>query len=258
MGLWNKIFDWKTHKSDGEPLQKSKTGVGKVEVAAKLPELAGKLGDLTKRIDQLQGALRKAPSSSDVVRFNPILELEGLKQNLVAAVNALLTRRDPTGSPIKPADVGKGLERMCSETLENPKWAVPAKVAIGLDNWGIAYGILREIQTIAHSLEHVECANRGSYAVQRPSMPSSHEQKKSEIIRKLNLIKTRCGAAELLVGDIAKAIQTGVAGDGKPTNRRDEVAALAVAAQMIEAEGRQDVAVQLVFLMKEIQDLGDR
>ena len=81
--------------------------------------------------------------------------------------------------------------------------------------------------------------------------------RKADIIKKLRAIKGRCGAAGMIVAQVAEAIESGVASDGKSTIRKDKILALALAAQMIESSGQQQAAVELMFIVKSIQDLGD-
>jgi WD40 repeat protein len=83
----------------------------------------------------------------------------------------------------------------------------------------------------------------------------SFRAKRNQIATKLHALAKRCDD-NIFIEPIAKSIETGIAPDGKPTNSKDEVAALYVVALILEKSGKVKEAMELVYIIKEINDLG--
>ena len=81
--------------------------------------------------------------------------------------------------------------------------------------------------------------------------------KRRKIAKELDELASNCDYVALLIQPIARSIETGMAPDGKPTTSSDEIAALQVAAQMLELDGKLKEAIELVSIIKKIGNLGD-
>ena len=207
MGFWAKLF-------------------GRKQNCADAAEVAGRIGELIRRLD---AGTQDAGASSNVGRLDWRREVGNIKENMVAAVNALLTGRDPDGKPISTVHVGVGLGRMCLATLGDPQWAGPFGIAMGRDAWSEVGGVLKEVQAIGRQLEEGRVA---AHVSGRP-------------------VRTNPDGKE----NIARAIETGKDPNGRQSTREDEVQALAGVAMMLEKDGKQAVAVELVFVIKDLQGL---
>lgn len=78
-------------------------------------------------------------------------ELQGLQDNLAAAVDALQKAGDGGAKSIGSHDVGVGLGRLCEDTLHNPNWALQKNVGTDRCRTRVAQ-VLRSIEEIAKKL----------------------------------------------------------------------------------------------------------
>lgn len=79
-------------------------------------------------------------------------ELQGLQQNLAAAVEALQKAGDGGSKSIGSHDVGVGLGRLCDDTLHDPKWALQKNVGTERCRTRVA-AVLRTVERIAKQLQ---------------------------------------------------------------------------------------------------------
>ena len=99
-----------------------------------------------------------------------------------------------------------------------------------------------------------EAARTQSAAV-TPNSSGQTISTRSEIAQRLQVVAPRCGDFTPIIAGIAEAIETGVDPMGKVAPSREEVAALAGLAEMLEKEGKQSEAIELVYIAKAVQDL---